>query len=72
MMEEQQTIYAAGAGATTKLVLPHKIRLENGKETNLIRTENVKSITEYIRRIDEMIERKHPPGNHYGQKARPI
>ena len=72
IMEEQQTIYAAGAGATTKLVLPHKIRLENGKETNLIRTENVKSITEYIRRIDEMIERKHPPGNHYGQKARPI
>lgn len=62
IMEERQTIYAAGAGATTKLVLPYKIRLDNGKETNLIRTENVKSITEYIRRIDEMIERKHPPG----------
>jgi oxygen-independent coproporphyrinogen-3 oxidase len=30
----------------------------NGKETNLVRIENVKEIGEYIRRIDEMIERK--------------
>ena len=55
-MEEKQTIYAAGAGATTKIVLPEKIRLDNGKETNLIRTENVKDIHEYIRRMNEKIE----------------
>ena len=58
IMEEKQTIYAAGAGATTKIVLPEKIRLDNNKETNLIRIENVKDITEYINRIDEMIARK--------------
>lgn len=58
IMEEKQTIYAAGAGATTKIVLPEKIKTENGKETNLIRIENVKNIEEYIARIDEMIKRK--------------
>ena len=58
IMEEKQTIYAAGAGATTKIGLPEKIKTENGKETNLIRIENVKNIEEYIERIDEMIERK--------------
>ena len=58
IMEEKQTIYAAGAGATTKIVLPEKIKTENGKDTNLIRIENVKNIEEYIARIDEMIERK--------------
>ena len=46
-MEEKQTILAAGAGASTKIVLPEKIRLDNGRETNLIRIENVKNITEY-------------------------
>ena len=58
IMEERQTIIACGAGSTTKLVLPEKIRTSSGKETNLIRVENVKNITEYIGRIDEMIERK--------------
>ncbi len=58
IMEEKQTILAAGAGTTTKIVLPEKIRLENGKETNLLRMENVKDITAYISRIEEMIERK--------------
>mgnify|MGYP000112781202 FL=1 len=58
IMEEKQTILAAGAGASTKIVLPEKIRLDNGRETNLIRIENVKNITEYESRIDEMIERK--------------
>lgn len=58
IMEEKQTILAAGAGAGTKIVLPEKIRLDNGKETNLIRIENVKNIEEYIGRIDEMIESK--------------
>lgn len=58
IMEEKQTILACGAGAGTKIVLPEKMTLENGKSTNLIRIENVKNITEYISRIDEMIERK--------------
>ena len=57
-LEERQTIIACGAGSTTKLVLPEKIKISSGKETNLIRVENVKNITEYIDRIDEMIERK--------------
>ena len=59
IMEEKQTILAAGAGASTKFVLPGKVKLENGKETNLLRVENVKNIEEYISRIDEMIERKY-------------
>lgn len=58
IMEEKQTIVAAGAGASTKIVLPEPIEKENGKKTNLVRIENVKDIAEYITRIDEMIERK--------------
>ena len=58
IMEEKQTIVACGAGTTTKVVYPAEMTLENGKSTNLIRIENVKNITEYISRIDEMIERK--------------
>ena len=58
IMEEKQTILAAGAGSCTKIVLPEKMRMSNGKETNLIRVENVKNIEAYISRIDEMIERK--------------
>lgn len=50
IMEELQTIVAAGAGATTKVVYPEENRLE--------RVENVKDIVNYIGRIDEMIERK--------------
>lgn len=58
IMEEKQTILAAGAGASTKILLPEPIRTGNGKEIDLIHVENVKNITEYIERIDEMIERK--------------
>ena len=58
IMEEKQTILAAGAGASTKILLREPIREENGKEIGIIRIENVKNITEYINRIDEMIERK--------------
>ncbi|HIX62977.1 MAG TPA: coproporphyrinogen dehydrogenase HemZ [Candidatus Mediterraneibacter colneyensis] len=58
IMEEKQTILAAGAGASTKVLLREPIRKEDGKEANLIRVENVKNIEEYIARIDEMIERK--------------
>lgn len=50
IMEEKQTIMAAGAGATTKYVCHKENRIE--------RAENVKNVDQYIERIDEMIERK--------------
>lgn len=50
IMEEKQTIMALGAGATTKFVFEHATRME--------RTENVKDITNYLARTDEMIDRK--------------
>ena len=50
IMEEKQTILAAGAGAMSKFVFYDEDRIE--------RVENVKSLTDYIDRIDEMIERK--------------
>ena len=55
------TLFAAGAGASTKVVLPYEIPApgsKNGRMTNLIRIENVRDVGEYISRIDEMIERK--------------
>ncbi len=49
IMEEKQTILAAGAGAASKFVLcPDHIE----------RVENVKDVAQYISRIEEMIERK--------------
>ena len=50
IMEEKQTIMAAGAGASTKFVFDHGERIE--------RVENVKDVNNYITRIDEMLERK--------------
>ena len=50
IMEEKQTILAAGAGAMSKFVFHDEDRIE--------RVENVKSLTDYIGRIDEMIGRK--------------
>ena len=61
IMEEKQSIIAAGAGASTKIVLDHPVKLpgsNKNKMTNLIRLENVKAIDAYISRVDEMIERK--------------
>ena len=61
IMEEKQSIIAAGAGASTKVVLPYEIDApgsKNGRKTNLIRIENVRDVGEYITRISEMIERK--------------
>ena len=50
IMEEAETIIALGAGAITKIVY--------GDGTKIDRVPNVKSLTDYINRIDEMIERK--------------
>ncbi len=49
IMEERQTILACGAGAVTKVIFPRN-RIE--------RSFNVKSVEEYIGRIDEMLVRK--------------
>jgi len=49
-MEELQTILALGAGGLTKYVSHHP--------HYIVREDNVKSVTEYITRIDELIERK--------------
>ncbi|KNF08703.1 oxygen-independent coproporphyrinogen-III oxidase-like protein HemZ [Gottschalkia purinilytica] len=50
IMEEKQSIMAVGAGGTSKIYFPKEDRLE--------RVPNVKSLEEYIKRVDEMIERK--------------
>ena len=50
IMEEKQSILAAGAGASTKFVFQNGERIE--------RAENVKDVANYISRIDVMIERK--------------
>lgn len=49
IMEEKQSIAAAGAGASTKMVYP---------DGRIERIENVKDVGQYIERIDEMIQRK--------------
>ena len=49
IMEEMQSIVALGAGASTK-----KYHSDRGQVS---RIENVKSVTDYISRVDEMIER---------------
>ncbi len=50
IMEEKQSIIAAGAGAATKMVYEQGQHIE--------RIPNVKSLEDYINRIDEMIARK--------------
>lgn len=50
IMEELETIAALGSGGSTKYVIHDENRME--------RIENVKSVDDYISRIDEMIERK--------------
>lgn len=56
IMEEKQTILALGAGALSKFVFHKENRIE--------RVENVKSIKDYIERIQEMIDRKRNFINH--------
>jgi len=49
MMEEVQTIVACGAGTVTKRVYG---------DGRIERCDNVKDVTLYMEKIDEMIERK--------------
>ena len=61
IMEEKQSIIAVGAGASTKIVVPDdKVVLDpkTGNPKKILRSENVRDVEQYIRRIDEMIERK--------------
>ncbi|MBR2407785.1 MAG: coproporphyrinogen dehydrogenase HemZ [Lachnospiraceae bacterium] len=51
IMEEKHSILALGAGGATKLVLSGGERIE--------RSENVKSLKDYLERTEEMIARKH-------------
>lgn len=59
-MEEVQSIFAAGAGTDTKIVLEKSIPnpQRGGKAGNILRCSNAKDVEEYINRIDEMIQRK--------------
>lgn len=50
IMEEKQSIIALGAGGSTKIV--------DNKNNRIERVFNVKSVDDYITRIDEMIDRK--------------
>lgn len=50
IMEEKENIIAVGAGAITKVV--------SQQDKKIQRIENVKNFEHYIKRIDEMIERK--------------
>ena len=50
IMEEQQSIWAVGAGAQSKIVRRNPARVD--------RIENVKDVSDYIGRVDEMIDRK--------------
>ena len=62
-MEERQNILALGAGASSKFVFLDENRIE--------RVENVKEVTEYITRVDEMIDRKERlmEKEYYGGKG---
>ena len=53
IMEEVQQILALGAGASSKFI---DRNVTNGRRFG--RIENVKNVSEYINRIDEMTERK--------------
>lgn len=50
IMDEHQTIIALGAGGISKMYYPEENRLE--------RIPNVTNYQEYIKRIDEMLDRK--------------
>ncbi|MCK8059030.1 MULTISPECIES: coproporphyrinogen dehydrogenase HemZ [unclassified Fusibacter] len=50
IMEEKQTILAFGAGASSKFFYPSEDRFE--------RVHNVKSLEDYLSRVDEMVKRK--------------
>lgn len=50
IMEEKETIIAAGMGSVSKIYYPQENRIE--------RISNFKDLREYIDRIDELLEKK--------------
>ncbi|NLW41229.1 MAG: coproporphyrinogen dehydrogenase HemZ [Tissierellia bacterium] len=50
MMEEKETVIGLGMGAVSKIYFPKEDRIE--------RIPNVKSLEEYLKRVDEMVNRK--------------
>ena len=56
IMEEKQTIIACGAGASSKIVFHNES--DDNHSVRIERVENVKDVTNYIERIDEMVNRK--------------
>lgn len=56
IMEEDRNILAFGAGAISKIIFPIEHRIE--------RIVNVKNVSQYITRIDEMIQRKNGMISH--------
>ncbi|MBE6017931.1 MAG: coproporphyrinogen dehydrogenase HemZ [Lachnospiraceae bacterium] len=61
IMEEVQSIFAFGAGATTKILLKEKVQNPDrakGVMTDMLRQDNVSSIADYISRWREMAETK--------------
>ncbi len=50
MMEEMETVLGLGMGAVSKIFFPKEDRIE--------RIPNVKSLTEYLERVEEMVDRK--------------
>lgn len=50
MMEEKETVLGLGMGAVSKVFFPKEDRIE--------RVPNVKSLKEYLERVEEMVERK--------------
>ncbi len=61
IMEEMQSIFAVGAGGSSKLVFP------GGRHE---RVENVKDVGQYMSRIDEMIQRKRAALENLGRPER--
>lgn len=62
MMEEKETIMAAGMGAVSKVFFPEENRIE--------RVPNFKDLKEYNERIDELIFNKEKILNNINKKIR--
>lgn len=62
IMEEQHTIVGMGCGAVTKMV--------DTRKNHIDRIFNVKEVSDYIGRIDEMIQRKDKIYDYFGVKRR--
>ena len=59
MMEEKHGVVGIGAGASTKLIVPNPDpELYGGNPDRVERHENMKNVSIYLERIDEVMEKK--------------